>query len=47
MGIYTDGKPRFLLIEMIINFFKNHKKRKNEESDWEQKLKDGYGKGLK
>lgn len=48
MGIYTDGKPRNLsFIQSIIKAIRDAWNKASEEEEWEQKLKDNLGKGLK
>lgn len=43
MGIYSDGKPKFWLLE-IIKYYINKRKEKKE---FEEGMKRGAGKGLK
>ena len=42
MGIYSDGKPKLLIIEVFKSLFKKLK----EEDEWEKKLREGERKGI-
>lgn len=44
MGIYTsNGKPRFRFLEALREIWRKTK----EDDEWEKKIKEGTGKGLK